>query len=259
MSDQSWLGGCFCGAVRYRVTGPGTDLCICHCTSCRRATGVPGVAWGTFSRASFEVQNGQLAERRSSAQVLRGFCANCGTALTYRHEQRGSEIDVTLATLDDAGKLAPQAHIWVQDKLPWVSITDGLPQYPTVCTPDATARVSPVRAEYRTLTPRIVARDAAGLVAFMKHVFAARGDYNEQHPTLLHIGESSLLISDEGERDANAAFLYVYVDDVDACYERARKAGARSIEGPKLMPYGDYRCMLEDSWGNTWQVAKFVR
>ena len=25
--------------------------------------------------------------------------------------------------------LSPQAHIWVQDKLPWVQINDSLPQY----------------------------------------------------------------------------------------------------------------------------------
>ena len=51
------------------------------------------------------------------------------------------------------------------------------------------------------------------------------------------------------------AFLYVYVDDTDAAYRRAIDAGARSLEEPSDMPYGDRRCMVEDRWGNTWQIA----
>ena len=52
--------------------------------------------------------------------------------MTYRHEARASDIDVTLATLDDAAAFRPEMHIWVQDKLPWVAIADGLPQYEKV-------------------------------------------------------------------------------------------------------------------------------
>ena len=36
---------------------------------------------------------------------------------------------MTLATLDEAAQLAPRMHVWVADKLPWVTITDGLPQF----------------------------------------------------------------------------------------------------------------------------------
>ena len=55
------------------------------------------------------------------------------------------------------------------------------------------------------------------------------------------------------------AFLYVYVDDADATYRRAVAAGARSLEAPIDTPYGDRRAMVEDRWGNTWQIATFVR
>ena len=85
--------------------------------------------WGTFDLAGWRLSRGQLAEYRSSAPVLRGFCAACGTSLTYRTEARPAEIDVALATLDEAARLAPQMHLWVEDKLPWVTINDGLPQY----------------------------------------------------------------------------------------------------------------------------------
>ena len=51
------------------------------------------------------------------------------------------------------------------------------------------------------------------------------------------------------------AFLYVYVNDTDATYQRALDAGARSLEKPADMHYGDRRGMVEDKWGNTWQIA----
>jgi hypothetical protein len=80
-------------------------------------------------RENFRLTRGSLTEYRSSAAVTRGFCPACGTSLTYRNEARAREIDVTLATLDDPTLLAPQVHVWVGDKLPWVSISDGRPQF----------------------------------------------------------------------------------------------------------------------------------
>ena len=69
------------------------------------------------------------------------------------------------------------------------------------------------------------------------------------------IGDSVVMISDAGIRRPMTAFLYVYVDDTDAAYRRALAAGAHTLEEPSDMPYGDRRCMLEDAWGNTWQIA----
>ena len=61
-------------------------------------------AVGTFARDAFSVTRGHLAEYRSAPAVLRGFCAQCGTSLTYRNERRAAEIDVTLASLDDPAR-----------------------------------------------------------------------------------------------------------------------------------------------------------
>jgi len=122
--------------VRFEASGTPGNLCYCHCESCRRASGSPAVAWGTFARDGFRVTQGTLTEFRSSPPVTRGFCAACGSCLTYRHEARPGEIDVTLATLDEAARLAPQMHVWVADKLPWVRIADGLPQFATTAHAD---------------------------------------------------------------------------------------------------------------------------
>ena len=65
-----------------------------------------------------------------------------------------------------------------------------------------------------------------------------------------------VMVSDGGGlREANPAFLYVYVADADETYRRAIKAGAVAVEEPVDMPYGDRRAMVRDSWGNLWQMA----
>ena len=130
MSEQTYQGGCLCGDVRYRASGTASNLAYCHCRSCRGSSGAPFVAWATFALDRFEIVEGTPVTNRSSKHVERRFCGRCGTALTYHHAMRPEQIDVTLATLDDAKGLRPVAHIWVSHKLPWVMLADGLPQHP---------------------------------------------------------------------------------------------------------------------------------
>ena len=108
---------------------------------------------------------------------------------------------------------------------------------------------------WHTVTPRIVAHDAKQLVEFLRQVFGATGEYQEARPSEIKIGDSVVMISEAGIRNAMTAFLYVYVNDADATCQRALNAGARSLEKPIDTPYGDRRCMVEDKWGNTWQIA----
>jgi PhnB protein len=106
-----------------------------------------------------------------------------------------------------------------------------------------------------TVVPRLFARDPKGLIAFVKRVFRAAGTYQGDRPSELRIGDSIVMINDDSARGPATGFLYVYVEDTDAAYRRAVAAGARSIETPSDQPYGDRRAMVEDAWGNTWQIA----
>lgn len=110
---------------------------------------------------------------------------------------------------------------------------------------------------WHAVTPRIVARGAVGLVEFLQEVFGAVGTYRPDRPTLVHIGDSVLMISDAGVRNPAPAFLYVYVTDADAVYNKAIEQGALSLEEPLDTPYGDRRAMVEDAWGNRWQIATY--
>ena len=111
--------------------------------------------------------------------------------------------------------------------------------------------------DWHTVTPRIVVHNAEQMVVFLKRVFGARGDYQIDSPSIIRIGDSVLMVSEAGIRNPAASFLYVYVEDTDATFRRALEAGALSLEQPSDMPYGDRRGMVEDQWGNTWQIATY--
>ena len=122
-------GGCFCGGVRYEVTGGIYHSTLCHCSDCRRVAGAPAVAWITAAASGLRISSGKLRRFQSSAKVTRGFCGDCGTGLTYQHADLPDEIDVTTGSLDAPEGMAPEDHSWVRERLGWVKLTDGLPEF----------------------------------------------------------------------------------------------------------------------------------
>ena len=122
-------GRCFCGGVCFEVTGPESFACFCYCQSCQKAAGAPVVAWATYSRESFKTLQGKMDRYQSSPGVTRGICNRCGSSITYQNEKRPGDIDISLNCLDDPAAVTPRAHIWTEDKQPWLEIGDDLPVY----------------------------------------------------------------------------------------------------------------------------------
>ena len=85
-----------------------------------------------FARALFDQRSltveGETARYPSSEALDRVFCKVCGTRL-FSRRTNGTAIGVALATFDDRNAFAPTAHIWVSEKIAWVHLDDGLPQY----------------------------------------------------------------------------------------------------------------------------------
>jgi hypothetical protein len=78
-------GGCFCGAVRYTVTGePKKTPTATACIAGRRAPAA-FVTWSTFPAGAFAWTRGQAASFASRPGVTRTFCTTCGTPLTFEN------------------------------------------------------------------------------------------------------------------------------------------------------------------------------
>ena len=122
-------GGCCCGAVRYAIEAEAGDVCHCHCRLCQRSSGAPVVTWLTVPIGALRWLSGAPRERRSSPGASRAFCADCGTALTFRAAAQPDRIDVTVASLDDPAAVEPRRHIWTSSAQPWLRVDDDLPRY----------------------------------------------------------------------------------------------------------------------------------
>jgi hypothetical protein len=121
---MSETGGCQCGAVRFRLAGFGRAS-ICHCRMCQKAFGsffgplvtAKGLEWTRGAPARFE----------SSNVVTRGFCAKCGTPLTYEYD---GGVDVAIGALDDPKKAPPAIQVNPADMLPFFDRLHMLPFRP---------------------------------------------------------------------------------------------------------------------------------
>jgi hypothetical protein len=121
MTETAITGGCQCGAVRFSIERLGRAS-VCHCRMCQKAFGAfygplvtaHGLTWTRDEPARFA----------SSNLVRRGFCAACGTPLTYEREKG---IDVAIGALDDPMLAAPVIQVNPADKLPFVDGIPGLP------------------------------------------------------------------------------------------------------------------------------------
>jgi hypothetical protein len=122
-------GGCLCQAIRYRIAGPPLSSIVCHCETCRRASGAPAVAWLTIDRAQFQFLAGSASIYQSSRDVVRRFCGHCGTPITYENSGSPNTIDITTATLDDPNVCPPSMEVWLEHRLNWQIANRELSQF----------------------------------------------------------------------------------------------------------------------------------
>ena len=125
-ADAKLTGGCQCGAVRYEWVEPPRYASICHCRMCQKASGQPFMALTGGKLENLRWTRGQPSIFKSSDRGERGFCAKCGTPLTYRFEGTG-RISVAMASLDNPEAMRPTRQYGIESKLTW---TDGLASLP---------------------------------------------------------------------------------------------------------------------------------
>jgi hypothetical protein len=122
---HEYRGGCLCGAVRFKVTGRPIWTAFCHCESCRRATGSAVSAYAGYAADRFEITTGKPSHFNSSPGVRRGFCADCGSALTYEGERWPGEVHVHIGCLDEPEAFPPQGHAFADtERISWLHIAD---------------------------------------------------------------------------------------------------------------------------------------
>ncbi|EIJ43525.1 hypothetical protein BegalDRAFT_2684 [Beggiatoa alba B18LD] len=124
---MSITGGCYCGHVRYVIAQTQlTDVAICHCSVCRRISGGTHITWASVPLNAFQWTQGKPALYQSEPSCQRYFCANCGTQLSLYTTLAPETMDISVTSLDNPDLYPPHKHIWVKNKLSWVSLADEL-------------------------------------------------------------------------------------------------------------------------------------
>jgi hypothetical protein len=116
-------GGCFCGAVRYRLTSAPMFVHCCHCKYCQRQTGSAFVINAIIETDRIE-HSGELVPVAMKTDSGRPHdihrCPKCQIAVWSDYGRRPLIRFVRVGTLDEPSLLPPDVHIFTRSKLPWV-------------------------------------------------------------------------------------------------------------------------------------------
>ncbi len=120
----------------------------------------------------------------------------------------------------------------------------------------------------QTITPYLLYEDVASALDWLRDAFGFeevlrfKGESGEVNHAEMRIGGDSLYLGDPGgdyrspkQLGQRSSLVHVYVDDVDAHFERAKAAGAEIEREPTDQPYGDRRYDAYDLEGQLWSFA----
>jgi hypothetical protein len=127
--DQVETGGCLCGKVRFTTRGPLREVVFCHCSQCRRQSGLYFAAT-SIAADRLTLEGGEhLSWYAASSFAKRGFCGTCGTLLFWKPNDE-PRYAVLAGAFDRPDCLHPGYHICTEGRPDFYQISDGLTQYP---------------------------------------------------------------------------------------------------------------------------------
>ncbi len=122
--------------------------------------------------------------------------------------------------------------------------------------------VEPIPDGYHSVTPYLTVQGVPELVDFLRRAFGAEETLRMPRPdgTIRHaevrIGDSVVMMGDVAQPSQTMpASIHLYVEDADAAYGRALRAGATSLREPTDEFYGDRMAGVKDPVGNQWWIA----
>jgi hypothetical protein len=124
-------GRCDCGRVRYQADADIEDFSHCHCSICRRVHGAAFVSWGGVPKASFRYLSGESGVRVYDATggIERYFCGTCGSSFLAWMKAEADQVYLAMGTVDGDPDRPAGYHFFVDSKVPWIDLGDGLPQW----------------------------------------------------------------------------------------------------------------------------------
>ena len=127
--DQIETGGCLCGKVRFATQGLLREVIFCHCSQCRRQSGLYFAATSVAANCLTVEGADSITWFAASGFAQRGFCSTCGSLLFWKPND-APRYAVLAGAFDRPEVLHPGYHICTEGRPEFYRIGDGLPQYP---------------------------------------------------------------------------------------------------------------------------------
>jgi hypothetical protein len=126
-------GGCYCGAVRYKVEGDSVFNAQCHCRECQYLTGGSPNMFMAMPSAGFSYTKGApKAFTRSDLDnpVTREFCGECGTHLVTKAPGMPDAVILKVGSMDNPDQYpGPQVAIFCADRQSFHRVPEGVPEF----------------------------------------------------------------------------------------------------------------------------------
>lgn len=125
-NDKTFHGSCFCGAVKFTVSGEPAGMGYCHCESCQRWSAAPVNAFTLWQPESVRITQGadNIGTYNKTPRSFRKWCKTCGGHVFTEHPEMGL-TDVYAAVIPDF-PYQPGVHVHYQETR--LRMNDGLPK-----------------------------------------------------------------------------------------------------------------------------------
>lgn len=127
MSEER-QGSCNCKAVRFTTRGPLREVIACHCSQCRKQTGLYYAATNVADDNLDVLGAENVTWYRSSEEAQRGFCKTCGSALFWKRNG-ANYTSIMAGAFDGVTELSIGVHIFCADKGDFYEINDDRPRF----------------------------------------------------------------------------------------------------------------------------------
>jgi hypothetical protein len=129
-------GGCFCGALRYEITGEIPWRALCLCRTCQKISGGAGNLFVGIEAKAFRYTRGEprrFTRKGAGIAPTREFCAECGVHIASRVAQVPEGVVVKIGTLDDPSVFqGPNMVFWAKEKQEFHLVPDGAMVFETL-------------------------------------------------------------------------------------------------------------------------------
>jgi hypothetical protein len=123
MAERTLTGGCACGQLTFRARGEPKRVGLCHCMTCRKASGSVFGAWAMYPVDAVAIDGPY--ESWAEGDTTRCFCPTCAARV---FSLNGDEVELGLGSFDEPNVLAPTYELWVPRREHWLK-TDELIAY----------------------------------------------------------------------------------------------------------------------------------